>query len=139
MVGDYGFLIYPRGPSKRFTSKNMMKFWTDFAKNGKPGISSNGVEWSRYNGQKSAPSSYIVIDNKRNLKMQTDEFSFSSLAKDLYQENALTNLEKCVVLLQMLTYVGDDIYDENIDDYPGKCNRAESEQFLIDNSSFIDY
>ena len=139
LVGDYGFLIYPRGPSKRFTSKNMMKFWTDFAKNGKPGISSNGVEWSRYNGQKSAPSSYIVIDNKRNLKMQTDEFSFSSLAKDLYQENALTNLEKCVVLLQMLTYVGDDIYDENIDDYPGKCNRAESEQFLIDNSSFIDY
>ena len=37
LVGDYGFLIYPRGPSKRFTSKNMMKFWTNFAKNGKPG------------------------------------------------------------------------------------------------------
>ena len=32
LVGDYGFLIYPRGPSKRFTSKNMMKFWTNFAK-----------------------------------------------------------------------------------------------------------
>jgi hypothetical protein len=32
LVGDYGFLIYPRGPSKRFTSKNMMHFWTNFAK-----------------------------------------------------------------------------------------------------------
>ena len=139
LVGDYGFLLYPRGPSKRFTSKNMMKFWTDFAKNGKPGISSNGVVWSKYNGQENTLSNYIVLDNKRNLKMQKDEFSFSSLVKDLYQENALTNLEKCVVLLQMLTYVGDDIYDEYVDGYPGKCNRAESEQFLKDNASFIDY
>ena len=139
LVGDYGFLIYPRGPSKKFTSKNMMKFWTNFAKNGNPGISSNGVEWSKYNGQENIASNYIVLDNKRNLRMQTDEFSFSSLTKDLYKENALTNLEKCVVLLQMLTYVGDDLYDEYIDSYPGKCDRAESEQFLKDNASFIDY
>jgi para-nitrobenzyl esterase len=139
LVGDYGFLIYPRGLSKRFTSKNMMKFWTNFAKNGKPGISSNGVEWSKYNGQENKPSSYIILDNKRNLRMQTDEFSFSSLAKDLYKENALTSLEKCVVLLQMLTYVGDDLYDEYDNHYPGKCDRAESEKFLKDNASFIDY
>ena len=139
LVGDYGFLIYPRGPSKRFTSKNMMHFWTNFAKNGEPGISSNGVEWSKYDGQEDTPSNYMVLDNRKNLKMQTDEFSFSSLTKDLYKENALTNLEKCVVLLQMLTYVGDDIYDQYISDYPGKCDRAESEQFLKDNASFIDY
>jgi para-nitrobenzyl esterase len=139
LVGDYGFLIYPKGPSKRFTSKNMMKFWTNFAKNGKPGISSNGVEWLKYNGQENTSSNYIVLDNKRNLRMQTDEFSFSSLIKDLHQENALTNLEKCVVLLQMLTYVGHDIYDQYVDDYPGKCDRALSEQFLKDNASFIDY
>ena len=139
LVGDYGFLIYPRGPSKRFTSKNMMKFWTNFAKNGKPGVSSNGVEWSKYNGQENTSSNYIVLDNKRNLRMQTDEFSFSSLINDLFQENALTHLEKCVVLLQMLTYVGDDLYDKYVDQYPGKCNRAESEKFLKDNASFIDY
>jgi para-nitrobenzyl esterase len=139
LVGDYGFLIYPKGPSKRFTSKNMMKFWTDFAKNGKPGISSNGVEWTKYNGQANTPSSYMVLDNRKNLKMNKDKFSFSSLAKDLYKENALTNLEKCVVLLQMLTYVGDDLYDEYVDDYPGECDRAESGQFLKVNASFIDY
>jgi len=139
LVGDYGFLIYPNGPSKRYTSKNMMKFWTNFAKNGKPGVSSNGVEWTKYNGKKNFPSSYMILDNRKNLKMHKDEFSFSSLSKDLYRENALTNLEKCVVLLQMLTYVGDDIYDLYVDDYPGKCDRNESEQFLKDNGSFIDY
>ena len=139
LVGDYGFFIYPRGPSKRFTSKNMMQFWTNFAKNGKPGISSNGVEWKKYSGQENAPSNYMILDNRRNLRMHADEFSFSSLTKDLYQENDLTNLEKCVVLLQMLTYVGDDLYDEYSNDYPGKCDRTESEQFLKDNASFIDY
>ena len=117
----------------------MMQFWTNFAKNGKPGISSNGVEWLKYNGRENTPSNYIVLDNKRNLRMQTDAFSFSSLTKNLYEEEALTYLEKCVVLLQMLTYVGDDLYDEYVDSYPGKCDRAESEQFLKDNASFIDY
>jgi para-nitrobenzyl esterase len=139
LVGDYGFFIYPKGPSKRFTSKNMMKFWTNFAKNGEPGISTNGVEWTKYNGQKSLPSSYMILDNRKNLKMHKDEFSFFSLSKDLYKEDALTDLEKCVVLLQMLTYVGDDLYDQYANDYPGKCKRSESEKFLKDNSSFIDY
>ena len=139
LVGDYGFLIYPNGPSKRFTSKNMMKFWTNFAKNGKPGMSTNGVEWKKYNGQKNLASSYMVLDNRKNLKMDKDEFSFSSLAKDLYEEDALSDLEKCVVLLQMLTYVGDDLYDKYVYDYPGQCDRTESEQFLKDNASFIDY
>ena len=139
LVGDYGFLIYPRGPSKRFTSKNMMHFWTNFAKYGEPGISSNGVEWKKYTGQENTPSHYMVLDNRKNLRLHEDEFSFSSLIKDLYKENALTNLEKCVVLLQMLTYVGDDLYDEYVDIYPGKCDRAESEKFLKDNASFIDY
>ena len=139
LVGDYGFLIYPNGPSKRFTSKNMMKFWTNFAKNGEPGISTNGVEWTKYNGQVNIPSSYMILDNKRNLKMNTDEFSFSSLVRDLHKENALTNLEKCVVLLQMLTYVGDDLYDDYVDDYPSECDRVKSEQFIKDNSSFIDF
>jgi para-nitrobenzyl esterase len=139
LVGDYGFLIYPRGPSKRFTSKNMMKFWTNFAKYGEPGISTNGIEWKKYNGRENTPSNYMVLDSRKNLRMNADEFSFSSLTKDLYQENALTNLEKCVVLLQMLTYVGDDLYDEYVDSYPGKCERTESEQFLKDNASFIDY
>ena len=116
-----------------------MQFWTNFAKYGKPGLSSNGIEWTKYNGQENTPSNYMILDNRRNLRMHTDEFSFSSLTKELYKENALNNLEKCVVLLQMLTYVGDDFYDDYVSDYPGKCDRTESEQFLKDNASFIDY
>ena len=139
LVGDYGFLIYPRGPSKKFTSKNMMQFWTNFAKTGVPGTSSNGIEWEKYEVSSKNKSNYMVLDRRSNLGMRSDNFSFSSLVVDLYKEDALTELEKCVVLLQMLTYVGDDLYEKYISEYPGICKREESEKFLIDNSDFIDY
>jgi len=139
LVGDYGFLIYPRGPSKRFTSKNMMKFWANFAKNGKPGNSTNSVEWLPYINIKNTNSSFIVLDNRANLKMSSDTISFESLAEDLYKETAVTDLEKCVVLLQMYTFVGDDFYDKYINNYPGDCDRSLSEIFLKENASFIDY
>ena len=139
LVGDYGFLIYPRGPSKKFTSKNMMQFWTNFAKTGSPGTSSNGIEWQRYETASNNKSNFMVLDRRTNLGMRSDNFSFSSLVADLYEEDALTELEKCVVLLQMLTYVGDDLYNEYESEYLGECERKESEKFLIDNSDFIDY
>lgn len=139
LVGSYGFLIYPNGPSKRFASKNMMQFWTNFAKTGKPGFSSNGIEWKKYNQYNKNQSDYMVLDRKSNLGMQSDSFSFSTLTKDLFKEEALTKIEKCVVLFQMLTYVGDDLYDDFINEYPGRCSRKESEQFLMTNSEFIDY
>ena len=139
LVGDYGFLIYPRGFSKRYLSKNMMKFWTNFAKYGEPGKSSNSIEWQAYNGSDLSKSSYMVLDNRSNLMMSSDNFSFKSLAEDLYKESSVTELEKCVVLLQMLTFVGDDLYDDKSKYYPGDCKRENSEKFLRDNASFIDY
>ncbi|MDB4158835.1 carboxylesterase family protein [Gammaproteobacteria bacterium] len=137
LVGDYGFLIYPRGPSKRFTSKNMMKFWTNFAKEGNPGKSTNSIKWDAYND--SYESNFIILDNRANLKMSSDTISFRSLVANLYKETKVTELEKCVVLLQMLTFVGDDLYDDYASAYKGSCNRGSAEKFLKDNASFIDY
>mgnify|MGYP001261611520 FL=1 len=139
LTAGYGFLLYPKGPSKHFLSKNMMKFWTNFAKNGKPGKSTNSIEWLPYKSLKNANSSFMVLDNRKNLKMKSDNISFGSLAKDLYKETAVTDLEKCVVLLQMYTFVGDDFYNNYINNYPGDCDRDNSEKFLKDNASFIDY
>jgi para-nitrobenzyl esterase len=139
LVGDYGFLIYPKGPSKSFLSKNMMSFWTNFAKTGKPGTSSNKQKWTKYNGLNEIDSNFMVLDNRKNLKMAKDQNSFESLVNDLYYEKDITDLEKCVVLLQMLTFVGDDLYDDYVNFYPGKCDRKHAEEFLKANASFIDY
>ena len=139
LVGDYGFLIYPRGPSKKYTSKNMMKFWTNFAKQGVPGTSTNSVEWLSYNASHNSKSNFIILDNRTNLKMSSDSISFESLVDELNNESNVTDIEKCVILLQMLTFVGVDLYDDYADKYTGSCDRNNAEKFLKDNASFIDY
>ena len=139
LVGSYGFFLYPKGPSKKFTSKNMMLFWANFAKYGVPGKSTNSIEWTSYQSKNESKSNFIILDNRSNLKMSSDSITFESLLADLYNEEKVTDIEKCVVLLQMLTFVGDDLYDQYINKYPGSCKRGNSEQFLIDNASFIDY
>jgi len=141
LVGGYPLsdLIYPAGRSKLFTSRNMMRFWTNFAKSGEPGKSSNSVYWNSVVKNNEFGSSYLVIDDKRNLKIKDDVQTFESLSKELYKDPRVNELEKCVILLQMFTFVGNDFYDENIKYYPGECERSEAENFLIENASFIEY
>lgn len=141
LVGGYPLsdLIYPAGKSKRFTSRNMMRFWTNFAKNGKPGESTTSVRWNSIVENEELGSSYIILDNKKNLQINSDSKSFKLLAQELHLDTRVNELEKCVILLQMFTFVGNDSYDKNIQYYPGSCNRAASENFLIENASFIEY
>ena len=131
--------MYPKGISHFYTSRNMMKFWSNFAKYGEPGYSTNNVKWEPYNFDEDNFSSYIILDKKKNLKMATDNITFKKLSKEVYIDERLSELEKCVVLYQMFTYVGNDMYDENINEYPGKCDRTASENFIINNASVIDY
>ena len=131
--------MYPKGISHFYTSRNMMKFWSNFAKYGEPGYSTNNVKWEPYNFDEDNFSSYIILDKKKNLKMATDNITFKKLSKEVYIDERLSELEKCVVLYQMFTYVGNDIYDENINEYSGKCDRETSENFIINNASVIDY
>ena len=140
LVGGYPLsdLIYPPSFSKRYTSKNMMKFWTNFAKTGYPGNSTNSITWEPYLSENKL-SNYIILDKKKNLKMESDTVSFKSLTNKLTSDDRLNDLEKCVVLLQMFTFVGNDLYDENIVNYPKKCSRDASRNFLIDNASYVEY
>lgn len=137
LVGGYPLsdFIYPAGKSKFYISKNMMNFWSNFAKNGYPGSSTNSIEWKSYNED----SSFMILDNKNNLKMDSDNNSFKNLSMQLFEDERVNDLEKCVILLQMFTFVGNDIYDENIGHYPGRCDRSKSERFLMDNASYIEY
>ena len=116
----------------------MMLFWSNFAKTGSPGISTNSIEWEKYDANDKS-SNYLILDRKKNLKMEQDRLSFETLANELAKDNRVNDLEKCVILLQMFTFVGDDLYENYIKNYPKKCVRDNSEQFLIDNANFIEY
>ncbi len=131
--------MYPKGISRFYTSRNMMKFWSNFAKNGEPGYSSNKVKWEPYIFNENNISNYMVLDKKKNLKMSSDNLTLKQLSQKVYTDSRLDEIEKCVVLYQMFTYVGNDMYEENIKNYPGKCDRKISENFIINNASVIDY
>ena len=131
--------MYPKGISYFYTSRNMMRFWSNFAKYGEPGASTNNVNWEPYIFDDNKYSKYIVIDKRKNLKMSSDNITFKSLSEKIHTDGRLSELEKCVVLYQMFTYVGNDMYDENIKNYPGKCDRKASENFIINNAGVIEY
>ena len=57
-------------------------------------------------------------------------FLLNHLAKELYKDSRVNDLEKCVILLQMFTFVGNDLYDENIKIILVECDRSESEKFF---------
>ena len=131
--------VYPRGISRFYISRNMMRFWTNFAKYGDPGLSTNNIKWRPYLDDKSPVPSYIILDNKKNLKMSSKMSSLETLSKELFDDSRLNEIEKCVVVYQMFTFVGNDLYDDNIKNYSGKCDRKTSEKFIKENASIIEY
>ena len=138
LVEGYGFLIYPNGPSKSFISKNMMKFWSNFAKHGKPGTSTNGIEWHLYNHLQDSKN-FMILDNKTNMKMVNSQTTYKGLVEELNNDRRVNELERCVILYQMGTFVGNDILDE-ISKYASfSCTRSEAKKFLEENASFINY
>ena len=137
LVGRYGFLLYPEGVSKNFTSKNMMLLWTNFAKKGIPGRTTNDISWENY--IKNDKKSYLVIDKKKDMKIDNFVPTFEYLVDELYEDGRLEENEKCVVLFQMGTYVGIDIFDELNDIFPLNCKRDEALEFIESNASFIEY
>ena len=139
LVGRFGYFIYPKGPSKRFTSKNMMLFWKNFAYSDKPGSSSNGKKWMPYNQNQTEKFNLMLIDNKKNLRMISDNNEFIKLINELNIDTRLNKIEKCVVFYQMTTFVGDDIFDSLIKYYNGICKKSDAQAFLKENDSFIDF
>ena len=114
----------------------MMKLWANFAKTGSPGKSTNSIEWKKYLSDKETKS-YLVIDKRRKLKMISESITLDSLASDLFQDDRLNNLEKCVVLLQIFTYV-ETMTIKSAEIYQN-CNRESSERFIKENASFIEF
>ena len=136
LVGEYGFLLYPKGPSKRFTSKNMMSFWTNFAKTGNPGVSTNGISWKKYNKDE---QSFMILDRKKDLRRTTFDTNFKNLVLELNEDRRLNKLEKCVTLYQMGALIGNDIFDEIKKYATFNCDRNSAIKFLEINSKFIKY
>ena len=116
----------------------MMTFWTNFAKNGSPGSSTNNVVWKNYKSSNNQ-TNFMVLDKKQNLSMKSEKITFETLTEELIKDTRVNNLERCVIFFQMFTYVGNDLYQDNINKFKNNCSRDESQKFIIENASYIEY
>ena len=137
IVGDFDFILYPAGPSKRFTEKNMMKFWANFAKNGSPGISSNNKEWKPFISNNE--QSIMILDKRSAMRMSKFNKDLSSLIAELELSSVINEREQCALLFQITTFVGEDVFDDYQNSLDGKCTRELARGFLDENSGVIDF
>lgn len=114
----------------------MMAFWANFAKNGKPGISSNGIKWERYS---SSNNTFMILDRKKDMKLKNYSISYKSLVEELNFDKRVNQLEKCVIMYQMGSLIGNDIFDEIKLFANFECSRKNAIEFLEANSEYIEY
>ena len=135
LVDEYRWIVYPRSPSRRFVSKNMMDFWTNFAKNSVPGKSSNNINWDSFNpdGEKSI----LLIDEKKNLKISSFDIKLKSLVDEIDTTNYLSDEEKCILLYETTNYLGENSFDIFSNEISFSCSREEALKISDNNQGSI--
>ena len=137
LAEEFAWIIYPRSSSRRFVSKNMMSFWTEFAKNGVPGRSSNDINWEKYNPQSN--KNILYIDEKKELRIEKLDLSMQGLVNEILSSKIIDNEEKCILLYETTNYIGDNSFDEFVNDVNFKCSRDEALRISKKNSETIDF
>ena len=137
LAEEFKWIVYPRSQSKRYVSKNMMNFWTNFAKFGNPGSSSNGVFWENYNP--SSTDKILIIDEKKNLRISSLDLSLDVLVDEILSSNLLKDEEKCILLYETSNYIGDNSFDDYNNLMSFKCTREEALRISKKNEGSIEF
>jgi len=134
-VDEYRWIVYPRSSSRRFVSKNMMDFWTNFAKSAAPGSSSNNINWDRFNPN--AEKSILLIDEKKNLKVSSVDLKLKLLVNEIETTNYLSDDEKCILLYETTSYLGENSFDAFLNEISFSCSREEALKISDNNQGSI--
>ena len=107
MYGAIGDYMYPDTDSARDMTGIMMSAWGSFAHTGKPEIA-GGPSWPRYD---SALPAFMRLDVGDALAMSDDVPDRAALLDRVAETTALTALEQCLLVWELVTAVG-------VPDYP---------------------
>jgi para-nitrobenzyl esterase len=107
MYGAIGDYMYPDTDSARDMTDIMMSAWGSFAHTGKPEIA-GGPSWPRYD---SALPAFMRLDVGDALAMSDDVPDRAALLNRVAKTTALTALEQCLLVWELVTAVG-------VPDYP---------------------
>ena len=137
LAEEFAWIIYPRSPSRRFVSKNMMNFWTEFAKYGAPGESSNDIFWSKYNPK--MDKNILHIDERKDLRIDSLDLSMQTIVNEILLSEIINNEEKCILLYETTNYIGDNSFDDFVKNVNFNCSREEALRIAKKNSETINF
>jgi para-nitrobenzyl esterase len=135
LVDEFRWIVYPRTSSRRFVSKNMMDFWTNFAKYAEPGPSSNNINWQKFDPNSN--KSILLIDEKKNLRITKLDLTLDSLVEEIINTKKLNDEEKCIILYETSNYIGDNSFDLYSNRLSYNCTRDEALRISKKNAGSI--
>jgi para-nitrobenzyl esterase len=122
MYGDIGDYMYPDTDSAAEMTEVMMTAWGAFARDGTPRLP-DGRDWPRYDP---ATPAFMRLDVGGQLGLSDDVPSRDELLSRVASSDAVSELERCLLVWELLTAVGVPSYDAYDVWEGGRCARVDA-------------
>ncbi len=122
MYGDIGDYMYPDTDSAREMTEVMMTAWGAFAREGSPQLPDE-TPWPRYDSR--APS-FMRLDVGDQLGISKDVPSLDELLDHVAKSQAVSELERCLLVWELVTAVGVPSYESYRRWQDGRCATVDA-------------
>ena len=135
--GPISSYIYPQGSARSQMAATMMGAWSNFARSADPSAALP-FDWTAF---KSTDPAFIHLDKDDLLRMDVEQDNMVTLLNDVSEESGSTDLEKCFIVWEAFTAVGDNRLAEYQRWNNGLCNQFDIkvEQRRINDSLIAEF
>ena len=137
MFGEIGDYMYPDSDSAQRMTEVMMSAWGSFAREGAPRLP-NKIDWPRYEASQPA---FMTLDSGDALALSDDVPPLATLLDRVASSQVVSELERCLLVWELLTAVGTPDYDAYSAWESGQCAAidAPKEQRVIREALEAEY
>jgi para-nitrobenzyl esterase len=135
--GPISSYIYPQGTARSQMRTTMMGAWSNFARSADPGVGLP-FDWVAF---KTAKPAFIHLDKDDLLRMDVEQDNIVTLLNDVSEDSGSTELEKCFIVWEAFTAVGDNRLAEYHSWNNGLCNQFDikAEQRKMNDSLIAEF
>ena len=135
--GPISSYIYPQGTARSQMRTTMMGAWSNFARSADPGVGLP-FDWTAF---KTAKPAFIHLDKDDLLRMDVEQDNIVTLLNDVSENSGSSELEKCFIVWEAFTAVGDNRLAEYYSWNNGLCNQFDikAEQRKMNDSLIAEF
>jgi len=135
--GPISSYIYPQGKARSQMAATMMGAWSNFARSADPSAALP-FDWTAFKG---ADPAFIHLDKDDLLRMDVELDNMVTLLNDVSEDSGSTELEKCFIVWEAFTAVGDNRLAEYQSWNNGLCNQFDikAEQRKMNDSLIAEF